>query len=78
MTIVERVKTAKDQREAVIEAAMVDAAEGGQLPLRVEEENDGTVRIFFPYGSVFIGRWDHTGDRSAYVGTWFMRPRFDA
>lgn len=62
----------------LIEQALVDAAEGGQLPSRCEVDTDGTVRIWFPFGQLYVARWDHSGERAAFVGTWFMRPRFDA
>lgn len=78
MSITERVKTAKDARAMAIDAALLEGLESNQLPTRFEPELDGSVMIWFTYGALFRGRWDHSGERPAYVGTWFVRPRFDA
>lgn len=79
MSIVQRVKTAKDAREMLVENALVEALEKhGQLPTRFENDTDGTVRIWFSHGARFVARWDHSGERSAYVGQWIIDPRFDA
>jgi len=79
MSIVERVRTAKEAREMIVEGALVEAFEKqGQWPTRYEDETDGTVRIWFSHGARFVARWDHSGERSAFVGQWIIEPRFSA
>lgn len=76
--MIEVVKQSKAERDLVIDAAIADAVSCNQLPQRVEREDNGTIRIFFTWGSVFVGIWDHSGDKSQYVGRWINRPKYDA
>lgn len=77
-TISERVRVAKDAKDRMLDEVLIYAAQSHQLPNRIEHDTDGSFRLFFPHGQVFFGRWDHSGATAAYVGSWFIKPRFSA